>query len=284
MALIVGGTVLFILPVAMGAGSVLAAWGTGVAEASVRNSSLLLAQLARLIILTGMAATLLTLLIPVFGLAYLVTRTVGLQILRESVADAAYNRRGIVRYLRLWLPAALLLAGMELGFLITPIPMFSPAGQMIAALNWVFNAIWVLPWMAGGTGLIWLLFVYARYFGRRVLGAKAVLTPPKWADRVYSVVLTSLLGFLFIPLLLSRLIVVYPSEPSFQPLHSLVVWFSLSLLFLLVYVAGFALTWIVIMIRRVNLVQQCPLCGQISRHKEALRQTCEHCPTFPRSK
>jgi tetratricopeptide (TPR) repeat protein len=229
-----------------------------VAEEAVNTSSPL--DLAMLISSASVAAGLVFTFIPIFGLAYLVSRTVGLQILRESVADAAYDRPGMARYLRLWLPAALLLLGMELGFLISPFAMLSPAGAFMGSREWPINSsIWGLPWMTGGAGLTWLSFVYTRYFGQQVLGAEAAVTPLKWAGRVHSLVFTCLLGFFFIPLLVSRLLILPQSSsnlssPTFQIFERL-IWISLCLA-LTVYAAGFAATWIVTMIQRASLVQR----------------------------
>jgi hypothetical protein len=111
--------------------------------------------------------------------------------------------------------------------------------------------------MAGGAGLTWLSFVYARYFGQQVLGAKAAVTPSKRAGSIHSMVFTCLLGFFFIPLLVSRLLIIYPpspGSPDFQIFQS-PIWISLCLA-LTVYAAGFVVTWIVIMIRRASLVQR----------------------------
>src|SRR3712207_7962937 len=54
------------------------------------------------------------------------------------------------------------------------------------------------------SGLTWLSFVYARYFGQQALGAEATVAPSKWAGHIHSLVFTCLLGFFFIPLLGSR--------------------------------------------------------------------------------
>jgi Zn-dependent protease with chaperone function len=250
LAWIVSGMFFIVLSASFGIGGALSGLAWVVAEEAMNASSLLLFDLARLIVIAATAAVPVFTFIPIFGLAYLVSRTVGLQILRESVADAACGRRGMVRYLRLWLPAALLLLGMELGFLTSPFAYLSPARLVMSwAQEFPFNPIWVLPWMAGGTGLTWLFFVYARYFGQQVLGAEAAVTPSKWAVRVHSLVFTCLLGFFFIPLLVSRLLIIHP------PIYQSVIWISLCLA-LTVYAVGFVVTWIVIMIRRANWVQR----------------------------
>jgi Zn-dependent protease with chaperone function/Tfp pilus assembly protein PilF len=257
LAWIVGGMVVPILiPASMAIGEALSGWAWVVAEEAINTSSPL--NLALLITRASIAVVPVFAFIPVFGLAYLVSRTVGLQILRESVADAAYARRGMVKYLRLWLPAALLLLGMELGFLISPFALLSPAGAFMGSREWPINSsIWVLPWMAGGAGLIWLFFVYARYFGQQALGAEAAVTPSKWADRVHSLVFTCLLGFFFIPLLVTRLLILLfpdPSDPTFQFFERF-IWISLCIA-LTVCAVGFVVTWIVTMIRRASLVHR----------------------------
>jgi tetratricopeptide (TPR) repeat protein/Zn-dependent protease with chaperone function len=248
LAWIVGGMYPIVVPAADSISYALVGWSSVVAEAAIKSSRPL--DLAHLLHRASTIASLLITFIPVFGLAYLVARTVGLQILREAVADAAYGRRGMVRYLRLWLPAALLLLGMELGFLIAPFAGLSPAGAALAEMKWVSNPIWVLPWLAAGAGVSWLAFVYARYFGWQVLGANAALTPSKWAVRVHSLLFTCLLGFFFISLLVSRQLRLYPSPEAQQTLEP-VIWTSLYL-GLTVYAAGFAGTWIGIMIRRAS--------------------------------
>jgi hypothetical protein len=230
-----------------GMAAFLGLWVPIAVEAAIHSSSLFLKLLGQLITPAVIAALL---VIPVLS-GYLVSRTVGLQILRESVVDAAYDRRGMTRYLRLGLPAVLLLLGMELGFLIAPLAFLSPAARIWLARGWSINLIWILPWMAGGAGLIWLSFVYARYFGQQALGAEAAVTPAKWAERVHSLVFTCLLDFFFVPLLISRLQIVLPPPQTLVRL----IWISLCSA-LAVYAAGFVVTWIVTMIQQARSVQR----------------------------
>jgi Zn-dependent protease with chaperone function len=174
LAWIVGGMLLPLLtPASLAIGEALSGWSWVVAEEATNISNPLLFDLAMLLMSAATAAVIVFEFITALGLAYLVSRTVGLQVLRESVADAAYARRGLGRYLRLWLPAALLLLGMELGFLIAPFAMLSPAGAFIPAREWPINSsICFLPWMTGGAGLTWLSFVYPDILDSKSLALK----------------------------------------------------------------------------------------------------------------
>lgn len=76
-------------------------------------------------LLTGLA--ILISLGSLFFFVGLLIDTVGLQVMRESIADLAYNQRGFNRYMRLLMPALLMAIGFQLGPILVPDDSFTAA-------------------------------------------------------------------------------------------------------------------------------------------------------------
>ncbi|MBI4739786.1 M48 family metalloprotease, partial [Candidatus Woesearchaeota archaeon] len=126
------------------------------------------------------------LVFPIFGISYLVAWTIGLQVQRQAVAEDVLKRQGCVqgcaKYLSLWVVAAVIALGIEVGFFIIPINVFSP--------QTLTSALLAIPWLIGATGLTWLWLMFARYFGDRIFDGHVGLTPPKLKLRVLNAALS----------------------------------------------------------------------------------------------
>jgi hypothetical protein len=106
---------------------------------------------ALLVILTGAMVFIAAILPLLFFSGYLIAGTVGLQVQREVVAEIRTGQQGITGFLRLGLFSGLVALGLEIGFLITPIPIFSPLGSFWgdAASDLVLMIPWIFFWLIG---------------------------------------------------------------------------------------------------------------------------------------
>ncbi len=275
LAFVVDGAFLIVIPLALAFGTSIGAIAVGLAASAMSSSNYLLAMLAYLVVLTAMLLIVIVSLAAIFGMTYLVAGTMGVKIQREAIADMVMGGRGCVAYLRLLVPAALIALGFEVGFLITPFAMFSPLGVIIGQ-GGVVKPLWVLPWVMGVTALTWLCLVYTRFFGQRVLGSHTGASPPKWRRRFLTMALSGLLCALYLPLLVWRIMLLYPWDPgNLQYLRNILVNTLSAGLF--VYVVAFGATWVLTQIRRLARPVRCPSCGKVTRQKYAVSHLCEHC-------
>jgi hypothetical protein len=206
-------------------------------------------------------------MIPVFGIAYLISGTVGLQIQRAAVAEVVSDQSGLAGYLRLLAYASLLALGIEAGFLIIPIALFSPRNLtgVLLVFVWFFSAI----------ALTWMWLIYARFFSRRVLGNHAGKAQPAWKRRLLTLTLSGLFCLMYVPLIFGRILIVARQE---QYLSGWISFLFLSLLSaLLFYFFTFAASWVLVKIVRTVRPCRCPSCKQATQHKYVAGRMCEHC-------
>ncbi len=228
--------------------------GTGVMSAFVVASISMLALAASLIIST-------------FGLACLISGTVGLQVQRASVADIVSDRSRYRGYFHL-LPLAFMVSlGIEAGFFIAPFAMFSPRS--------LSSALQIIPWLLIVAGLTWLCLVYLRFFSRRVLAAHVGPRPPKWQRRLLTLALSGLLCVMFVPLIFGRILIVFPQDQY----RSGWMWF-LTLSFagaLVFYLVIFGASWILVRLRALSSPANCPSCNRVTRQKYVVGKFCGYC-------
>lgn len=225
-----------------------------------------------------------------FGIAYFISNTVGLEVQRESVADIAMNRTGVVGYLRLALPATLMAFGLEVGFLIDP-SLFSGLGIIFAldpptffSQRGLIPTLLTIPEFVMAAGLCWFWLAYARFFGQRLLGSHTGATPPKWKLRGMALALSVMWWVLFLPVALFHGIIVAigiraipvdqinDQAPMF--LVALVVCLIGSLL---TFVIFFGASWVLLKFGRLIWSPRCPSCGRITHHEVVIGKMCENC-------
>ncbi len=225
--------------------------------------------LVYLLILVTMAILIALITIPFLIVAYFVSGTVGLQVQRETIAEMAVRPQSPAGYRRLWTAAALVVLGLEVGFLLTPVSTLSPRSLMSAVL--------ILPWLAGATIVTWLCLAYIRFFSKRWLGLHRGATPPKWRRRFLTLTFSGLLWAFYLPLLITRHLIVSPTlEASTVELGQ--KFFSVTLISgLLLYLIVFSACWMLVQIERLIRTPRCPSCRQITKQRGAVGQTCEHC-------
>ncbi|MBI4739784.1 hypothetical protein HY772_09715 [Candidatus Woesearchaeota archaeon] len=235
---------------------------------------LLILSMVAPVVTLGYILAITVIILPIFGITYLAAWTVGLQVQREAVAEAVLKPQGCIRgcakYLSLWGVAALIALGMEAGFLITPINLFSP--QTLTA------ALLIIPWLIAATGLTWLWLVCARYFGEKIFNKHIGLTPPKLKRRVLNVALSILFCALYLPLLASRFLIIYNNymiSKDFATMGSIAL--VTLIVALALYVILFGAMWVFIQLGSFLFPPHCPSCKQIVRQKEILGKSCEHC-------
>lgn len=274
-AFVIDGMIYILLHVAMGATSALFAAVIDLANLGMNQSgsggllsitSVYQIILVSIAILIALLIALIT--IPFLIVAYFVSGTVGLQVQRETIAEMAV-RQNPAGYWRLCMAAALVVLGLEAGFLLTPVGTLSPRSLMSALL--------ILPWLAGAIIVTWLCLAYIRFFSKRWLGLHRGATPPRWKRRFLTLTFSGLLWAFYLPLLISRHLIVYPTlEATAVELGQ--KFFSVTLITgLLLYLLVFGACWMLVQIERLIRTTRCPSCRQITKQQGAVGQACEHC-------
>ena len=274
LAFVLTGAPLILLQIATGVGSGV----TLVQTALMSLTGNLQGFPALVVILVGGLIIVGSVLVVLFVCGFLVAGTLGLQVQREAVAEISLGRRlGIAGFLRLGLLASLVALGIELGSLITPIPLFSPLGAYWggAATNPLLLLPWVVLWLLVVTGLFWLGFLFVHMFGARLLGSHVGASPPRWKYRLLTAIFSGWLGVAYLPLLSGRLAIVYAQSLGTDEMMLLITITLVGLIStLFLYAAMFALTWVLGQIIRPS---RCPGCNKSVHFKTAVAERCEHC-------
>jgi Zn-dependent protease with chaperone function len=137
-------------------GALLLAWIGGIAGGSAWSQH----PLFEIVLINGLP-TFLVISAALWGMAYLVTSTLGAQAQLETVADLAQGRAQRWDYLRLLIPSALFGLGMEVGLLL------SPFGLPVVVLVGVAR---LQVWFVGLVPLVWLWLAYIRAATRLSIG------------------------------------------------------------------------------------------------------------------
>jgi Zn-dependent protease with chaperone function len=272
LAFVIVGAFFIVMPITLGTGTMAGALVTRLADLSRQVDYTPIAwamlRLARWIAYGVMFLMILTVLLPVLGVAYLVIGTVGVQVQKEAMADILAGKRGLQGYLRLLLPAALVTLGLEIGFLMAPFALFMPRSLLAFLL--------MLPWWLSAFGLTWLCLAYVRFFARRIFGRHAGKSPSNWKRRLLNLATSGLLSLAYLPLLVTRLAFIVPEMGLEAPLVLLGAMFLVVLVFLLLYSLFFGVSWVLVGLRRVSPLR-CPACRRTSRQRQAVGARCEHC-------
>ena len=232
-----------------------------------------------LTILAVMVFTVLLLIGPQAGLAWLAGGSLGLQVARDGLASLAeHEPRGLRPYLRLLPVAGLFAVGIQLGFLLTPTSFLAPIpsligyqGSLLALLGIPFETV---AWTLALTFLCWLWLCYARFLSRRLLGRHVGTRPPKGKRLFLIGLLALLLWLVFVPALGVQPLIYGVLNANGSPIPASVI---LPVTFIgmglagMVAVLGLGVAWLF----RGRIT--CPSCGRPSTHSSAVGQACEHC-------
>lgn len=244
----------------------------------IGNISLVLADLDGAILLSlwilelAPIATMILLLLPFIGISYIVAGTLGLQVQREAVADLAVGNAAYSGYLQLWLPAALMSLGLEVGFLITPLFLFSPVLALTGTL--ALDPVLMVVLSVGTAVLTWFCLCYARFSAQRVLGAHAGESPPTSKRRALTLTFIILLWAFYIPLIFGRLVIL---QGSIVPGLFLGIARIGLIAGGMLYVAALGVTWLLMRIWKVSRPPRCPACDQVVSYDHLVAKKCAHC-------
>lgn len=277
MAWVLAGGLLLALPSAIGLGTGLNALTANLANSASANSSNAPLFLAFLLVFIAGVATIGLVIAPIFGASYLVAGTVGIQIQREVIAEMVMGRRGCGPYLRLWIPAALIALGLEVGFFSLPFALLSPVGAVLGeTANHPLILSLLIPWLIGVTIMTWLCLAYTRFFGQRWLGTHLGISPPKWKRRCLTLSSSGLLGAVYLPLLLvrQRIIFLFDAATSQFLMDAFITTLLISLV---LFSFIFGATWLLIQAERLIRPPRCPSCRKTTRQNVAVGHVCEHC-------
>ena len=230
---------------------------------SIRDSSTgLLYWFARGILWFGIAV--LTLI--VIGLTGWLVSVVLLPLIqKQTILELINKQRGWTQSIKMLIAALILVAGIEIGFFMTPFGPFAP-NDLWGFMLEIFITAPILILTAWGY-LIYIRFISLRLSATQIGRNFSVWR--SWFMKTASVVWAFLF---FIPgLFLSR----YLSGELLEVfLNFSVIWLACTLL---ISITAFAGTWAVIKLFFDNQPQKCPHCGKVTRHATPAIELCEHC-------
>ncbi len=142
--------------------------------------------------------------VALFFMAYLIVKTLILQILRHSVADIVTEGKKNIDYWGLLKTAGLLGAGYVLGLLITP----------FSILYQIEKGYFTLPLLLLPVSifLFWLVFIWVNILTKGLIVTHMKATPPRFKFNLVMVLASFLIGF---PLLLQSFVLIAPSMGDF---------------------------------------------------------------------
>lgn len=207
-----------------------------------------------------------SLILLVFGsIAWLVNGILLPQIQKQVVLDLVNKQRGWIQYIKIGIPALILIGGLELGFLLTP---FGPFARMdiLSFLGEFFIIGPVLVIVA------WWYLIYIRFIALRILATQIGRDFSVWRSRFMTIVSGLWIFLFFVPgIILSRL--VDRSLPE-TFIYLNLIWLAFTAVLSPI---AFALSWAVIKLFFDNQPKKCPHCGKTTGYSEPAIELCEHC-------
>lgn len=226
-------------------------------------------------LLTGLS--ILITLGALFFFVSLLIDTVGLQVMRESTADLAYNQRGFSKYMRLLMPALLMAIGFQLGYILVPYSSFTAARPQpqiessLAQMLGLFNEFLVTQLLLGIalTFINWMGLAMIRAlaqsalqrasdvvtFGRQL--QRALLCPRLWFCSMYVLVLS-------FPLLRNENLTVLE-------------WVWIAVIALIVSAFILVSIGLGLAVHRFRSIPHCPKCGEKIDSKLIFTSGCRVC-------
>jgi hypothetical protein len=215
------------------------------------------------------------------AVSYLLTGTLGVQIQREAIADLATGHPKTWGYGRLWRSAVLLALGLETGFFAAPFNI---------GLTFPSRAGLLLLWLAGLSCFTWLWLVYVRALTRFTMGVHAGTRLPRKLRALVTVSAVALLTVLYWPVGFARLayrisLLISPAGPmetAVQSQERFVYLFVmtgavLTMLTVVLYVAGTGVSLAAVAIRLWRRRPQCPSCQEPVGLRFCSGRPCEFC-------
>jgi hypothetical protein len=205
------------------------------------------------------------LILLVFGLTgWLVNSVLLPQIQKQAILDLLNRQSGWMPYIRLGIPAVILVAGIELGFFMTPFSQLAPR-DILGILIELFIILPVLTCVA------WWYLIYIKFVASR-LSATQIGKYFSIGRGRFIRIASAIWVFLFLMpgLLLSRFLDL--GFPYF--LYFNVGWLVFTLL---LSPFAFAASLALIRLFFENQPTKCPHCGNITRHVVPVRELCDQC-------
>jgi Zn-dependent protease with chaperone function len=218
--------------------------------------------LARGVFWLGIAA----LIFFAFGLTgWLINGVLLPQIQKQVVLELINRQRGWIQYIKMLMIAVILVAGIELGFFMSPFSVFAPIGLWEIVLEiFIIAPILVL--------IAWLYLAYLRFISLRLTATQVGKNYSVWRKRFMQAASALWVFLFFVPgLFLSRFL---SGELLEVFMYASLIWLASTLLLGSLAFAG---SWAVIKLSFDNQPRKCPHCGKITEHAAPAIEQCEHC-------
>jgi len=206
------------------------------------------------------------LILFVFGLAgWLVNGVLLPQIQKQAVLELMNRQSGPRQYAKMAIPALILVAGIELGFFMTPFNLFAPDDLSNIAIEFFI----VAPLL---TCLAWWYLIYARFITLQLSATQVGRKFSVWRSR-FMIIASSVWIFLFfVPgIVLTRFL-----NGEFQEFFTYLSagWLTFTLLFSPLV---FGVSWVAIKLFFDPRHKKCPHCGKDTGYATPAIEFCEHC-------
>ncbi len=217
--------------------------------------------------------------IPGLIITYLITHSLGIAVQRQTIANMAAGQAGWPIYMALWKPALLVAIGYQLGGLLTISSILERIPDLLQRTNGLSYIVLLLLLIITFAFLTWIGLLYVAVFTRQVLGSHIGKSSPKVKMRLLTLVLSGMFLASYIPMVFAQLVIEAAASTGDSVI--LLQWMPAVMfaeaMTMLIYLLVFALTWLFVGIARITRQSHCSICGQISRQKYSVGQTCEHC-------
>ena len=170
-----------------------------------------------------------------------------------------------MQYIKMLITALILVAGIEIGFFMTPFGPFAP-NDLWGFMLEIFIIAPILILTA------WWYLIYIRFISLRLSATQVGRDFSVWRSRFMKTASVAWAFLFFIPgLFLSR----YLSGELLEVfLYVSLIWLAGTLL---LSAAVFSATWAVIKLLFDNQPKECPHCGKVTQHAAPAIELCEHC-------
>ena len=230
---------------------------------SIRDaSSGLLYWLARGLFWFGIAS----LIITVIGLTgWLINSVLLPQIQKQTILELINKQRGWMQYIKMLIASLILVAGIELGFFMTPLDIFAPNDLWGVVLEFfIISPILILA--------AWWYLIYIRFISLRLSAIQIGRNFSVWRSRFMKTASAVWAFLFFIPgLFLSR----YLSGELLEVfMYFSLIWLASTVLLSFIVFVG---SWAIIKLLFDNQPGKCPHCGKITGHAAPAVEQCEYC-------
>ena len=214
-----------------------------------------------------------------FGIGYLLTRTLGVQVQRETIADMSLGINQFDSYRQLVKPAMWLAAGVLAGNILTPLNFFLRSGlSTTISLGLWFGIFSVMMWL-------WLCILRALTWF--LLGNHVGEKNPRRRKAVITIISSVSFTFLLPSAFFMFMLIIFSNgtagtmivgsnvlSPIIFNSISMIVLVLLALIYVVLFLAVLAVSYVVNSIRP-NLA--CSSCGEQTPYKQALGNFCPYC-------